>query len=78
MHSRTAASAFRRGKVAEWKQLLCLIYGERNAEPMVFGASKLAKLSVPHCGPPTEDGKEYYGIDLMSHNYIGPLREQGS
>lgn len=67
---------YRRGRVAEWKELLRLIYGERNAESMVFGASKLAKLSVPHCGPPSDDGREYYGLDLMHHNFIGPLNEE--
>ncbi len=71
----SAATEFRRGKVAEWKQLLCLIYGERNAEPIVLGASKQAKLSIPPSGPLTEDGKGYYGFDSMCHTFIGPVDE---
>jgi hypothetical protein len=71
----SAATEFRRGRVAEWKGLLCLIYGERNAEPIVLGASKLAKLSIPPGGPLTEDGKGYYGFDSICHTFIGPLNE---
>ncbi|MEX2301937.1 MAG: hypothetical protein WD733_13430 [Bryobacterales bacterium] len=71
------AAEFRRGKVAEWKQLLSLIYGESNAESMVLGASKQARLPIPPSGPLTEDGKGYYGFDSMSHTFIGPLNEEG-
>jgi hypothetical protein len=69
------ATEFGRGRVTEWKQLLCLIYGERNAEPIVLGASKQAKLSIPPSGPLTADGKGYYGFDSMSHTFIGPISE---
>jgi hypothetical protein len=67
------ATEFRRGRVSEWKALLCLIYGERTAEPIVLGASKLAKLSIPPSGTLTEDGKGYYGFDSMCHTFIGPI-----
>jgi hypothetical protein len=74
-NSVSPATEFRRGIVTEWKRLLCLIYGERNAEPIVLGSSKLAKLSIPPAGPLTEDGKGYYGFDSMCHTFIGPVQE---
>jgi hypothetical protein len=76
-NSVSPATEFRRGIVTEWKRLLCLIYGERNAEPIVLGASKLVKLSIPPAGPLTEDGKGYYGFDSMCHSgFIGPIEEE--
>lgn len=71
----SAATEFRRGLVTEWKSLLRLIYGEGNAETIVLGASKQAKLSIPPSGPLTEDGKGYYGFDSMCHTFIGPIEE---
>ena len=70
------ATEFRRGKIAELKHLLTLIYGQRNAESIVLGASKQARLSIPHSGPLTEDGKAYYGFDSMSHTFIGPIEDE--
>jgi len=49
--------------------------GGLQREPIVLGASKLAKLSIPPGGPLTEDGKGYYGFDSMCHTFIGPLDE---
>jgi hypothetical protein len=72
----SAATELRRGRVAEWKTLLCLIYGEGTAESIVLGASKQARLSIPPSGPLTEDGKGYYGFDSMCHSgFIGPIDE---
>jgi hypothetical protein len=70
----STATEFRRGKVAEWKQLLVLLYGEKAAESFILRARDNAKLSVPPSGPLSNDGKGYEGWDSFSDiGVIGKL-----
>jgi hypothetical protein len=65
---------FRRGKVAEWKQLLALLYGESAAENVILRARENTKLSVPPSGSLSEDGQGYDGWDFCSDaGFIGKI-----
>jgi hypothetical protein len=68
------ATEFRRGHVAEFKQLLCAVYGERVGEDLVLRVRNNVKLSVPPAGPLSEDGQCYVGWDsLCNMGFIGEL-----
>jgi len=68
------ATEYRRGKVAEWKQLLALLYGERAAEELILRAREGTRLSIPPSGPLSSDGQSYEGWDSFSDSFIGELR----
>jgi hypothetical protein len=71
---RLIRSEFRRGKVAEWKQLLALLYGERGAEELILRARDVVNLSIPPSGPLSADGRSYEGWDSFSDGgFIGKL-----
>jgi hypothetical protein len=68
------ATEFERGKVAEWRQLLNLIYGENTTEEIVLSARNKTRLSVPPAGMLTDDGKGYMGFDSgCDMGYIGKI-----
>lgn len=58
---------FWRGKIAGWKRTLVTSYGADIAEQIIFRASEVAKLPVPHSGTLAPDGSGYEGFDSFSH-----------
>ena len=62
-----------RGHLSCWRLTISLFYGESAADAMVEEASRTTGLSIPHCGPLTEDGQGYLGWDSGCHTFIGSL-----
>jgi hypothetical protein len=64
---------FRRGHVAEWRDLLEFIYGSRTTKQIVDAARGESGYTIPHSGPMGEDG-EYCHFDSGADTYIGKIQ----
>jgi hypothetical protein len=62
-----------RAKISGWRETITAIFGKKTSDRLTKELRLKTELSIPHCGPLTDDGNAYIADDRESDSFVGPV-----